>query len=190
MTKNSLFRRVSSCLVSQNATSLSESFGKMSWSLLDIMTALSHYFCQTWCIYLSVKGLRSEKGIRLSIGSFSRASLAALSAASFLRIPTCPGTHIKTTSFWSASVLCSISRTCINRGWLLFSFPVLAKQTVNPRKSWIYFPETGMPAWEQIRLLAALQCNSDLLVDMRRDHLGQQMILLQQQPSHRLWNHS
>ena len=42
----------------------------------------------------------------------------------------------------------------------------------------------------QIRLHAALLCkrNINLLVDMKKDYLGQQMILLQQQPSHRLWN--
>ena len=58
---------------------------------------------------------------------------------------------------------------------LLFS-PALAMQTVNWRKSLIYFPETGMPVWEQIRLPAALQCkqNSDILVlvDMRRGYWG------------------
>ena len=44
-----------------------------------------------------------EKDMRLSIGSLSRASLAALSPASFPIIPTCPGTHMKTISFWSTS---------------------------------------------------------------------------------------
>ena len=43
------------------------------------------------CIfYLAVKGCRSGKGIKSSVGSFSRASVAALSAASFARIPRCP----------------------------------------------------------------------------------------------------
>ena len=54
------------------------------------------------CLIL-VKGFRSEKSMRSPEGSLWRTSLAALSAAFFLRIPTCPGTHIKTLSFWSAS---------------------------------------------------------------------------------------
>ena len=33
--------------------------------------------------------------MRSAVGFVSRASFAALSAASFPRIPTCPGTHIK-----------------------------------------------------------------------------------------------
>ena len=47
--------------------------------------------------------------------------------------------------------------------FLIFFPPVLAKQTVNRRRSWIYFPKTGMPAWEQIRLLAALLCKRTMI---------------------------
>ena len=101
-----LFKTVSSFLVIQNDNSMSESFGKISWSLLDTMTASSHSFCQTWCIYLAVKGFRSEKGMRSTVGSFSSASLAALSAASVPCIPTCPGTHIETIFLWSTSIVC------------------------------------------------------------------------------------
>ena len=101
---------------------LLQSFGKMSWRLLDTMITSSHSFCQTFCIYLAVKGFRSEKGIRSSVGSFSRASLAALSAASFPWIPTCQETHVKKTTFFrSVSILCSISCICVNGGWSLFS---------------------------------------------------------------------
>ena len=127
-----VYLELSSFLVLQNVNSLFESFGKMAWSFLDTMITSSHSFCKTRCMYLAIKGFRSEKGIRLSVGSSSRAPLAALSAASFLQIPTSPGTHIKTTSIWSTSM--------------------------NQRKSRIYFSETGMPAWEQIRLLAVLLC--------------------------------
>ena len=74
-----VYLELSSFLVLQNVNSLPESFGKISWSLLDTTIASSHSFCQTWCIYLAVKGFRTEKGIRSAIGSFSRASLAALS---------------------------------------------------------------------------------------------------------------
>ena len=37
-------------------------------------------------MYLAFKGFRSERDIRLSVGSLSRASLAALSSASFPQI--------------------------------------------------------------------------------------------------------
>ena len=59
------------------------------------MTASTRSLCQTWCIYLAVKGFRSEKGMRSSLGSLSRTSLAALSAASSPRKSTCPGTQLK-----------------------------------------------------------------------------------------------
>ena len=72
---------MSSFLVLQNDNSLSESFGKISWGLLDTVTASSHSFCQTWCKYSAVQGFKSEKGTRSSIGFLSRASLAAPSAA-------------------------------------------------------------------------------------------------------------
>ena len=42
------------------------------WSLLDTMIASFHSFCQTWCIYLAVKGFRSEKGMSSSVASLSR----------------------------------------------------------------------------------------------------------------------
>ena len=47
---------LSSSLVLQNVNSLSESFGKISWSLLDTIIASFHSFCQTWCMYLAAKG--------------------------------------------------------------------------------------------------------------------------------------
>ena len=52
----------------------------------------------------------------------SRAFFAGLSAASFPRIPTCPGTDIKTISFWSALILCNSSFICISRGWSVLNF--------------------------------------------------------------------
>ena len=39
-----------------------------------------------------------------------------LSAASFPRTSTGPGTHIKTTSFWTTLILCTIFCICVNRG--------------------------------------------------------------------------
>ena len=73
--------------------------------------------------YLAVKGFRSEKGVRLAVDFCKlRASFAAISAASFPQIPTCPGIHIKTISFWSTSVLCNISWFYVNRRWSVFDF--------------------------------------------------------------------
>ena len=46
-----VYLELSSFLVLQNDNSLSESYGKISWRLLDTMTASSLSFCQTWCIY-------------------------------------------------------------------------------------------------------------------------------------------
>ena len=45
-----------------------------------------------------------------------------------------------------------------------------------------------MPRWQQIRLLAAVLCDKDsnILANKRRGNWGQQMTMLQQQPSHRL----
>ena len=42
-----VYLELSSFLVLQTVNSLSESFGKMSLSLLDIIIASSHSFCQT-----------------------------------------------------------------------------------------------------------------------------------------------
>ena len=67
---------------------VSESFGKISWNLLDTKTVSSHSFCQTWCIYLAVRCFGPEEGMRSSVGSLSRASLTGLSAVPFPRIPT------------------------------------------------------------------------------------------------------
>ena len=74
-------------------SSLSYSVSKISSSLLHNITAASRFFLPD-DVYLAVKGFMSEKGIRWAVGSFSRAPLAALPAASFHPIPTCPGTHI------------------------------------------------------------------------------------------------
>ena len=40
------------------------------------MKLVGYYDSFTRCMYLAVQGFRSEKGIRSSLGSFSRASLA------------------------------------------------------------------------------------------------------------------
>ena len=118
------------CFLSLNykKISLSGSFGKILWKLLDIKTVSSNSFFQIWYTYLAVRGFRSEKDMKLAVGFLSRASFAALSAASFPRIPTCPGTDIKITSLWSALILCI--------------FQALVKQIASLKKSWISFLET------------------------------------------------
>ena len=121
------------CLKIEN--SLSESSDEISWSLLDTMTVSSHSFCQTWCMHSAVKGFRSEKDMISSVGFLSRASLAVLPAASFSRIPTCPGTHTKTISFWSTSILCNRSCICIDRRSSVLIFPTLAKWIVNLKQT-------------------------------------------------------
>ena len=80
----SLFRTVSSFLVLQNDNTLSESFGKISWSLLETMTVASHSFCRTWRINLDVKGFRSEKGMRLFFKFFFIKSCFSSPASSLI----------------------------------------------------------------------------------------------------------
>ena len=110
--------------------------------ILEIVSCHSLY--QARCLYLTVKGFRSEKGTSSPVGSLSTASLAALSAASFPPIPTCPGPYMEIIFFWSTSISCNISGICINKEWSVFTCPALAKQKVNLKtKSWFYFPETG-----------------------------------------------
>ena len=126
----SLFRTVSSFLVLQNDNTLSESFGKISWSLLETMTVASHSFCRTWRINLDVKGFRSEKGMRSAVGSLSRASLATLSAASLPRIPTCQGNHAHKNpsgllQFYATYLV--VVFFFINRGWSVFNFSITCK---------------------------------------------------------------
>ena len=83
------------------------------------------------------KRFKSEKGIRSAVAFLSRASFGALSTASFLRIPTCPGIHIKTISFWSALILCNRSCICISRGWsVFFNFPSACKTD----NEWVWLP--------------------------------------------------
>ena len=90
-------------------------------------------------MYVTVKGPRSEMGVRPSVGSLSRTSLAALSAASFPRIPTCPGTHTGSVPFWSTYILCNIYLVFVlaEDGQFLI-FPLLGKQIVNLRESVVF----------------------------------------------------
>ena len=94
----SLFQTVFSFLLLQKDNRPSESFGKTLWNTLVTKINLTHSLCQIWYTYLAVRGFRSKKGMSSAIGFSSRTSFAA----SLRQIPTCPGTHIKTISFWSA----------------------------------------------------------------------------------------
>ena len=125
--------------------SLSGSFCRISCNLLHTKTVSSHSFCQVWYTYLAVKGFRSEKGMRSAVGFLWKASFAALSATSFPRIPACPGTHIKTISFWSALILCNRYCICISRGWSVLIFPSACKaDSESEKKTWISFLGTDV----------------------------------------------
>ena len=108
-----IYLKLFSFLVLQKDNTLPESLGKISWNLFDIKPASSHSLCQT---------SETEKGTRPAVGSVLRASFAALPAASFPRIPICPGTHIKIVSFLSALILCKGFCICISRGWSVLNF--------------------------------------------------------------------
>ena len=53
----------------------------------------------------------------------------------FPLIPTCPGTHIKTISFWSGLILFNSSCICISRGWSVFNFPSACKADSESEKN-------------------------------------------------------
>ena len=135
----SLFRTVSSFLILQNNNILSESFGKISRSVMDTMIASFYSFCQTRCIYLAAEGFRSEKGMRSPVGSLSRTSLAALSAASFPQIPTCPGTHKKQFPSEIHQFYVTYLGFVLAEDGLFSIFLAFAKQIVNLGKPRIYF---------------------------------------------------
>ena len=70
-----------------------------------------------------------------AVSLLSTASFTALSAASFPQILTCPGTHIKTISLWSALILCKSSCISISRGWSVFNFPSACKANSESEKN-------------------------------------------------------
>ena len=172
MTSNyAVYLKLSSFLQLQNVDSLSKkkNFGKMSLKLVGYYDSFISFFLPDLMYIFGSQGFWVWKGhqviYRFLFKSFVSSSICSLISTNthmsrnphknnFLLVFSNFVQHMKILLYTAISRIVFLSR----EGARFLIFPVIAKQTVNRRKSWFYFPESGMPAWEQIRLLAALLC--------------------------------